>query len=100
MKIGLARIGIILLFAIAIACADGGDIPEDPDLDRFMETASQCVYIERAYSRDEDMLRQELGDVQLPADLDSLLETLLETHGAEPSLWSRVYSQILEDSQN
>ena len=99
MRVSGAKSAFVFVFLIVLACAGDKELPEDPNLELFIETAAKCAYIERAYSHDDDLLSRELADLVIPADLDSILGLLFSTYGAEPDFWHQVYSEILERSR-
>ena len=91
-------VAIILLLAVS-GCAESGKLPDDADLEFFMDTAAHCAYLERAYSHDEDLLNEEIENMSFPAGWDSLVDSLLSTYGTDPYFWHEVYTEILERSR-
>jgi len=94
---------IFALFLLAslslISCDGGSDLPEDADLEAFIEITSKCAYLERAYSARKDLLALEMEDVHLPANWESMVDSLLVRYGADPDFWERVYAEISERSR-
>ena len=89
---------VVILLAV-LGCADSGQLPDDPDLEFFIETAAQCAYLERAYAHDRDLLNREIEDLGFPAGWDSLVDSLVSTYGTHPEFWHEVYAEILERSR-
>jgi hypothetical protein len=90
---------LLALISLTLTCGRERQLPQDPDLARFIEAASRCAYLDRAYSHDADMLQQELADVDLPKDWDGLVDSLLSTYGADPDFWYKVYQEIEDGSR-
>jgi hypothetical protein len=99
MRLSGAKSAFVFVFFIVLACAEDQELPEDANLELFIETAAKCAYIERAYSHDDDLFSEELAEIAIPAGLDSILDSLFSTYGAEPDFWHQVYSEILERSR-
>ena len=99
MRISGVKSACVCVFLVALACADDQELPEDSNLDLFIETSARCAYIERAYSHNDDLLSQELAEMDFPANLDSIADALLITYGSDPDFWHQVYSEILERSR-
>jgi hypothetical protein len=89
---------LVLLLAI-LGCSESGKLPDDPDLEFFIDTAARCAYLERAYSHDQDLLSGEIEDIGFPAAWDSLVDSLVATYGTDPYFWHQVYAEILERSR-
>ena len=100
MRINGAKPAAVFVFLATLACADGRELPEDPNLDLFIETSAKCAYTERAYSHDDDLLSQELAEIDFPADLGAIVDSLLSTYGSDADFWHQVYSEILERSRD
>ena len=97
----LTRVDVVaLIVTLAIlGCSDSGKLPDDPDLEFFMDTAARCAYFERAYAHDQDLLSGEIEGIGFPAGWDSLVDSLVATYGADPYFWHEVYTEILERSR-
>jgi hypothetical protein len=99
MKLTRIDAAALILFIAILGCSDGGKLPDDPDLEFFMNKAARCAYLERAYAHDEDLLRAEIEDLDFPAQWDSLVDSLIATYGPDPYFWHQVYEEILERSR-
>jgi hypothetical protein len=99
MKITRVDAIVLIVFLAVLGCTESGELPEDADLEFFMETAARCAYLERAYGHDEDLLNGEIEGLGFPADWDSLVDSLVRTHGTDPDFWQEVYTEILERSR-
>ena len=80
-------------------CESRDRLPEDADLGSFIEVSSKCAYTERASSHDEDLFRQEMANIEFPADWEQTVDSLLSIHGAEADFWYEVYSEISRRSR-
>ena len=89
----------LIVFLAVLGCSDGGKLPDDPDLEFFIDKAASCAYMERAYAHDEDLLTGEIEGLDFPAEWDSLVDSLVGTYGADPYFWHQVYTEILERSR-
>jgi hypothetical protein len=87
----LALVLLVLAFA---DCAHDQGLPEDEDLELFIEISARCTYIERAYSHSDDLREAELAALPFPQDWDGLVDTLLIRYGADADFWYEVYSEI------
>jgi hypothetical protein len=99
----LAWLAAAALAAAALAAAgcsskDKG-LPSDPQLDSYISTSARCVFVERSFSDDPDLYRQEIAAVKLPEDWKARLDSLVARHGADARFWYRVYTEILERSK-
>ena len=99
MKITRIAAAVSVVTLAVLGCSDGGKLPDDPDLEFFMDKAASCAYLERAYSHDEDLLSGEIEGLGFPAEWDSLVDSLVGTYGTDPYFWHQVYSEILERSR-
>jgi hypothetical protein len=90
---------VLIVFLSVLGCTDSGKLPEDADLEFFIETAARYAYLERAYADDEDLLRGEIESLSFPAGWDSLVDSLISTYGSDPDFWHEVYTEILERSR-
>ena len=91
------------LLAVALApsgCGGRRDLPDDPNLETFIKASSECVFVDRAFSQEPDLLRQEMAEVEFPADWKRLVDSLLAAYGTEPAFWYDVYSRIVEQSRS
>ena len=92
-----------LLLAVAVAsivsCADHRELPDDPQLEIFVQTMARCAHVERAYSGNPDMIEREMADIDLPSDWQEIVDSLLASYGGDPDLWMAVYGEILEKSR-
>ena len=89
----------LIVFLAVLACANSRELPNDANLEFFIETAARCAYLERAYAHDQNLLSQESGEFRFPANWDSLVDSLISAYGTEPDFWYQVYSEILERSR-
>jgi hypothetical protein len=99
MKLRRFGAAALAVFLAVLGCSEGGRLPDDPDLEFFMDTAARCAYLERAYAHDEDLLSLEIEDLGFPAAWDSLVDSLVATYGTDPYFWHEVYTEILERSR-
>jgi hypothetical protein len=91
---------LLVLVSLSLICCDRGpDLPDDADLETFIEVSSRCAYLERAYSSRKDLLALEMEDVELPGNWDSMVDSLLVRYGADPDFWEAVYAEISERSR-
>jgi hypothetical protein len=90
---------LALSVAVASACADRRDLPDDPQLEVFIRTMARCANVERAYSGNVDMFEREMADIEFPPDWQGLVDSLLATYGGDPDFWQSVYEEILERSR-
>ena len=90
---------VLIVFLAVLGCTESGKLPEDADLEFFMETAARYAYLERAYAHDEDLLNREIEGLGFPAGWDSLVDSLLSTYGTAPHFWHEVYTEIQERSR-
>lgn len=94
------RFVLLVLASLSLISCDGGSgLPEDADLEAFIEVSARCAYLERAYSARKDLLALEMDDVDLPADWESMVDSLLVRYGADPDFWESVYAEISERSR-
>jgi hypothetical protein len=97
MRILLAILAIALM---PFACTGRRELPDDPNLEIFMETLSKCAYLDRAYSGSPDIFKQEIAGVDLPENWPGLVDSLMGAYGRDPDFWFEVYSQIVERSKD
>jgi len=99
MKLTRVAAIVLIMFLTVPGCTDSAKLPQDADLEFFMNTAARCAYIERAYAHDQDMLNMEIEELGFPADWDSLVDSLVSTYGTDPGFWHQVFTEILERSR-
>lgn len=80
-------------------CGESAKLPNDPELERFIDTAARCGYLERAYAHDQELLSGEIEGMSFPKDWDALVDSLISTYGTDPEFWYQVYSEIQERSR-
>jgi len=61
--------------------------------------SAECVSVDRAYSHDPELAKEELAQVELPAAWKQLVDSLIAAHGSDPGFWYDVYTQIVERSR-
>ena len=104
MTIGRGKGGLVCLAGLALAllgagCGERRSLPKDANLDIFIRVSARCVFVDRAFSREPELAREELAQVEFPADWKLLVDSLLTAHGSDPAFWHRVYTQIVERSR-
>ncbi len=88
----------MLAIAGLVCCSRNAGVPDQPDIQRFIEAASAGIYVESAYAHDPEILASELDDIQWPGDFEAFADSLLERYGSDPEFWYPVFSAILEKS--
>jgi hypothetical protein len=90
------RISLCLVVALVmcVACARSHGLPDDQDLEVFIELSSRCAYIDRAYAHDEGLREAELASLPFPPNWSHIVDTLLSRYGADADFWYEVYSEI------
>jgi hypothetical protein len=86
-------------FVACLACTPRKELPEDPDIEVFIETSSRCAYVERAFSHDDDLFKEKMAEVEIPPRWEQMVDSLLARHGAQVDLWHEVYSEISKRSR-
>ena len=99
MKLTRVDAVVLIVFLAVSGCGESGELPDDADLEFFMDTAARCAYLERAYAHDQDLLSGEIANMSFPAGWDSLVDSLVGTYGTDPYFWHEVYTEILERSR-
>jgi hypothetical protein len=87
-------LGFVVAVLACVGCARNHDLPDDEDLELFIELSSRCAYIDRAYSHREELREAELAALPFPPDWSNLVDTLLIRYGADAGFWYDVYSEI------
>lgn len=98
----MAKATLILPMVVMVAltaCTPGEDLPEDETLEALIEKTSECVYVERAYSRQSDLFRSELAEIEFPPNWTAKVDSLLEEYGADADFWFEVFHRISEESR-
>ena len=90
---------IALVLATCVACGPSQGLPEDEDLELFIDLSSRCAYIDRAYAHEEGLREAEWASLPFPPTWSDLVDTLLMRYGADADFWSQVYSEIMERSR-
>ena len=90
----LLRLGLVVALVTCMACARNHDLPDDEDLELFIELSSRCAYIDRAYSHEEELREAELAALPFPPDWSHLVDTLLARYGTDAGFWYKVYTEI------
>jgi hypothetical protein len=98
-KGSLVGVAAIALEFLAAGCGERGSLPKDANLDTFIKVSAQCVFVDRAFSREPELAREELGQVQFPANWKQLVDSLIAAHGSDPAFWHDVYTKIVERSR-
>jgi len=100
-KTGPARRSLLLLAAgcVALACSRTPRLPDDPNLETYIEVSARCAYVDRAFSNDPELFAEEIRRVGLPGAWKALSDSLVAAHGADARFWYQVYSRILEKSR-
>ena len=104
MKIGRRTGGLIGLVGLALVlltagCGERRNLPKDANLDTFITVSAKCVSVDRAFSHEPELAREELAQVEFPAAWRELVDSLIAAHGSDPGLWYDVYTQIVERSR-
>ena len=81
------------------ACNRRQTLPNDPDLELYINVSARCAYIDRAFANDPDLFKDELARVSFPPDWTALTDSLLAAYGSDPGFWFRVYTAIVEQSR-
>ncbi len=76
------------------------ELPEDRLLTDFIHVNARCAYIDRAFSQDPVLLREEFEQVKFPDDWDGLVDSLIVRYGTNAEFWHGVFLQILVESQS
>ncbi len=87
-------LGLVGVLVTCLGCTRNQGLPDDEDLELFIELSSRCAYIDRAYSHREDLRETELAALPFPPDWSNLVDTLLVRYGADADFWYDVYSEI------
>ena len=45
MKITRVDAIVLIVFLVVLGCTESGELPEDADLEFFMETAARCIWL-------------------------------------------------------
>ncbi len=77
-----------------LACSAEHRLPDDADLELFIEISSRCADIDRAYSHQEELREAEMAALSFPPNWSNLVDTLLSRYGADAEFWFEVYSEI------
>jgi hypothetical protein len=85
-------------FLLGWGCADRSGLPDDPRLERYIKGMAECVYAERSYGHDSEVLRMEIEALETPP-LGGLLDSLIADYGNDPEFWMAVYEEIMERSR-
>ena len=93
-------LGLLLAVLVCAGCARNQGLPDDEDLELFIELSSKCVYIDRAYSHKEELREAELAALPFPPNWTELVDTLLARYGTDADFWYEVYSEISDRSRN
>ncbi len=95
----IVRFMVIVLVVSTVSCSREAELPDDDQLQTFIEISSRCAYVERAYSRQRDILASEIEDIEFPPNWDSVVDSLLARYGAESELWYEIYREISDRSR-
>jgi hypothetical protein len=90
---------LIVAGVLLAGCARRQELPKDENLETFIEISSRCAYVERAFSHEPDVFREELRDLEFPPGWDALVDSLVDTYGTDPDFWYKVYTEIVERSR-
>jgi hypothetical protein len=94
---------ILLIIAAVVlflgSCGGGSDLPEDDDLELFIQVSARCAYLERAYSDREWIMKQEIEEIDLSSDWKAMVDSLLVRYGASPDFWEKVFAEISAGSR-
>jgi hypothetical protein len=96
---GLVGLAALVLVVLTAGCGEGRSLPKDANLDTFIRVSAKCVSVDRAFSHDPELAREELAQVEFPAAWKQLVDSLIAAHGSDPSFWYDVYTQIVERSR-
>jgi hypothetical protein len=97
--VAILRLVVIVLAVCAVSCSREAELPDDDQLQMFIEISSRCAFTERAYSRQKDVLIREMEDIEFPPNWDAIVDSLLARHGAESDLWYEIYREISDRSR-
>jgi hypothetical protein len=92
-------IALAALAAFACSCSKSKGLPEDPNLELYIDVTARCAYADRAFSNDPELFREEIAEVNLPEDWKEISDSLLAAYGADVEFWYQVYTRILERSR-
>ena len=87
------------LALLVLGCSSGKKIPEDPNLELLIKTSARCAFVDRAFSSDPDLFKEEMQAVEFPPNWREMVDSLLTAYGSDPDFWHQVYSQIVERSR-
>ena len=90
---------LMIVVVLSATCSRSDKLPDDPNLEIFIETQARCAYVERAFSHEPDVLEEELRNLEFPPEWEGLADSLLNTYGADPEFWYMVYTEIVERSR-
>jgi hypothetical protein len=90
---------LTIAVVLSATCSRTDNLPDDPNLEIFIETSARCAYVERAFSHEPDVLENELRNLEFPPGWEDLVDSLLNTYGADPEFWYMVYTEIVERSR-
>lgn len=102
LKTGPTRAAVVvaLLAALLLAGCSGRDnLPKDANLELYIATSAKCAYVDRAFSNDPELFREEIAEVNLPENWKAISDSLLDAYGSDVRFWYRVYSEIAERSR-
>ncbi|MFH1312925.1 MAG: hypothetical protein ABIJ00_06820 [Candidatus Eisenbacteria bacterium] len=94
MKKTILWFGLVVAVLACAGCTQNHGLPDDEDLELFIELSSQCAYIDRTYSHQEDLREAELAALPFPPNWSDFVDTLLLRYGTDAGFWYDVYSEI------
>lgn len=94
-----AALATLLTVSSIGGCSRRQNLPKDANLELYIAASARCAYVDRAFSNDPGLFREEIAEINLPQNWKEISDSLLGAYGADVGFWYRVYTEILERSR-
>jgi hypothetical protein len=94
-----AAIAVLLVASSIGGCSRPQKLPRDANLELYVTMSARCAYVDRAFSNDPELFREEIAEVNLPQNWKEISDSLVTRYGTDVKFWYQVYSEILERSR-
>jgi hypothetical protein len=92
---------VVCALVCALAgCSSKQGLPNDPNLEKFIDVSARCSYVERAFAGDPDLFKEEMAKIDFPPNWKELVDSLIARYGTDAAFWDKVYTEIVERSRN
>ncbi|MGD9141145.1 MAG: hypothetical protein PVJ42_06345 [bacterium] len=85
---------LFALSLILLACSPTAPPEEHENLERFMETFSECARIYRVHADDPEMLADELRQVDFPENWKAMADSLTAYYEGDVDFWIETFNEI------